>query len=209
VDTGSGRGTTYAYDGTDQLAEALGPDGTALTVLRDAFGRARAETVAGRTPAFTYDESRRRASRTTPTGATTSWSYDAAGRELTRRMGETVSLEYGFDAVGRLTSQAVLGAGRQLVQSRGYTYRPDGNLTGIDDLLSGSRRSDLDTAGRVTAVHATHQVKHPCWWDENAAPPQPGDRLHVVVLDADRDPPRLSALSGDIDIARRLRGIDA
>ncbi|KRC95649.1 hypothetical protein ASE41_07825 [Streptomyces sp. Root264] len=53
------------------------------------------------------------------------------------------------------------------------------------------------------------QVKHLCWWDDNAAPPQIGDRLHVVVLDADRDPPRLSALPGDIDIARRLRGNDA
>lgn len=35
----------------------------------------------------------------------------------------------------------------------GYTYRADGHLIGIDDQLSGSRRFDLDTAGRVTAVH--------------------------------------------------------
>ncbi|MEV0277487.1 hypothetical protein AB0I22_14035 [Streptomyces sp. NPDC050610] len=50
------------------------------------------------------------------------------------------------------------------------------------------------------------QVKHPSWWDENAAPPQVGDTLHVTVLDASREPPRLSALQRDIDIARRLRG---
>ncbi|MEU4109804.1 hypothetical protein [Streptomyces sp. NPDC027717] len=49
------------------------------------------------------------------------------------------------------------------------------------------------------------QVKHPSWWDERAAPPQVGDQLHVVVLDAGRQPPRLSALQQDIDIARRLR----
>lgn len=48
------------------------------------------------------------------------------------------------------------------------------------------------------------QVMHPSWWDENVAPPQVGDRLHVVVLDAGREPPRLSALQRDIDIARRL-----
>ncbi|MEV2212942.1 hypothetical protein AB0H86_16065 [Streptomyces sp. NPDC050997] len=53
------------------------------------------------------------------------------------------------------------------------------------------------------------QVKHPSWWDENTAPPQTGDRLHVVVLDAAREPPRLSALQRDIDIARRLRSDDA
>lgn len=49
------------------------------------------------------------------------------------------------------------------------------------------------------------RVKHPSWWDENTAPPQVGDRLHVVVLDASREPPRLSALQSDIDIARLLR----
>lgn len=50
------------------------------------------------------------------------------------------------------------------------------------------------------------QVKHPSWRDENVAPPQAGDKLHVCVLDATREPfPRLSALQNDIDIARRLR----
>ncbi|PVC91934.1 hypothetical protein [Streptomyces sp. CS014] len=50
------------------------------------------------------------------------------------------------------------------------------------------------------------QVKHPSWWPEDVQPPQVGDRLHTVVLDETRDPPRLSALQGDIDIARALRG---
>ncbi|MEU5824228.1 hypothetical protein [Streptomyces sp. NPDC047803] len=51
------------------------------------------------------------------------------------------------------------------------------------------------------------QAKHPSWWDEDAASPQVGDRLHVVVLDAGRDVPRFSALRRDIDIARRLRAL--
>ncbi|MEU6862204.1 hypothetical protein ABZ924_02830 [Streptomyces sp. NPDC046876] len=51
------------------------------------------------------------------------------------------------------------------------------------------------------------QVKHPSWWDAGVAPPRVGDRLHVCVLDATREPfPRLSALQDDIAIARRLRG---
>ncbi|MGW0186947.1 hypothetical protein ACWDV7_14460 [Streptomyces sp. NPDC003362] len=53
------------------------------------------------------------------------------------------------------------------------------------------------------------RVKHPSWWDEGTEPPQVGDRLHVVVLDASREPPRFSALQRDIDIARRLRDADA
>ncbi|MEV5309961.1 hypothetical protein [Streptomyces sp. NPDC052610] len=49
------------------------------------------------------------------------------------------------------------------------------------------------------------RVKHPSWWEEGTAPPQVGDRLHVVVLDANRVPPRFSALQQDIDISRRER----
>ncbi len=172
----AGQVTTYAYDMTDQLAQATGPDGTTLTLLRDRYGRVRSETVNGRELTFTYDELGRRTGRRTPTGATTTWSYDAAGRrtgmvasgrtidftydvagrELSRHIGETVTLEHAFDELGRLTTQSVTGAGDHTVQSRTYTYRADGNLTGIDDQLSGTRRFDLDAAGRVTAVHAAN-----------------------------------------------------
>ncbi len=172
----AGQVTTYAYDMTDQLAQATGPDGTTLTLLRDRFGRVRSETVDGRQLTYTYDELSRRTGRTTPTGATTTWSYDAAGRrtgmvasgraidftydvagrELARHIGDTVTLEHDFDELGRLTTQSVRGAGDHTVQHRTYTYRADGSLTGIDDLLSGTRRFDLDAVGRVTAVHAAN-----------------------------------------------------
>ncbi|MFE2217744.1 hypothetical protein ACFW93_38250 [Streptomyces canus] len=46
--------------------------------------------------------------------------------------------------------------------------------------------------------------KHPSWWS-GVDSPQIGDRLHVVVLDDSRTPPRLSALQDDIEIARRIR----
>lgn len=52
------------------------------------------------------------------------------------------------------------------------------------------------------------QVKHPSWWDENCPPPKAGDRLHVVVLDASREEPRLSALQRDIDMGRHLRATE-
>jgi RHS repeat-associated protein len=166
--------TTYTYDLTDQLAQAIGPDGTTLTLLRDRHGRLRSETVDGRTVTYTYDALDRRASRVTPTGAKTTWSYDAAGRrtgmvasgrtidftydeaghELTRLVGGTITLEHTFDPMGRLTTQSVLGPQGHRAQHRTYTYRADGHVTGIDDQLSGTRRFDLDTTGRVTAVHA-------------------------------------------------------
>ena len=76
----------------------------------------------------------------------------------------------------------------------------DVTVTGV---ASVGARVDVDGGGSGFI----DRVKHPSWWDEDAAPPRPGDRLHVVVLDASRDEPRFSALRKDIDIARRLRAL--
>ncbi|MET7482555.1 putative T7SS-secreted protein [Streptomyces sp. NPDC005538] len=187
----AGRTTTYAYDLTDQLAQATGPD-TTLTVLRDRHGRVRSETVNGRELTYAYDEFGRRIGRTTPTGATTTWTYDAtgrrtgmttsgrtigftydeAGRELARHVGETLTLTHSFDALDRLTTQSVIGPEGSSIQHRAYTYRADGGLTGIDDQLNGSRRFDLDSTGRVTRVHASN-------WTETYAYDEAGNQTQA------------------------------
>lgn len=70
-------------------------------------------------------------------------------------------------------------------------------------------QGDGQTGGEVVGREGfVDQAKHPSWWTD-AAPPQVGDWLHVVVLDASRTPPRLSALTSDIEIARRLRNREA
>ncbi|MEV6697175.1 putative T7SS-secreted protein [Streptomyces sp. NPDC051453] len=184
-----GRVTTYAYDLTDQLAQATDPDST-LTLLRDRHGRLRSETVNGRVLAYSYDELGRRAGRTTPAGTTSSWTYDAAGRrsglttagrsidfghdlagrEVTRHIGDAITFSNTFDELGRLASQSVAGpAGDRTIQSRAYAYRADGNVVGIDDQLSGTRRFDLDPVGRVTAVHAAN-------WTESYAYDEAGNQ---------------------------------
>ncbi len=63
--------------------------------------------------------------------------------------------------------------------------------------------SQVDAGGTTGFID---QAKHPSWWSADVAPPQVGDRLHAVVLDDSRQPPRLSALRTDVDIARKLRG---
>ncbi|MFJ1972167.1 DUF6531 domain-containing protein [Streptomyces sp. NPDC087903] len=184
--------TTYAYDLTDQLTLATGPNRTTVRVLRDRFGRVHSESVDGRELTYTYDEVGRRTSRTTPTGATTTWGYDAAGRrsgmtvegraidftydlagrELERRIGEKLTLAHTFDPLGRLTSQSVAGASAVPVQHRRYTYRADGNLTGIDDHLSGPRSFELDAVGRVTGVQAAD-------WSERYAYDEAGNQTQA------------------------------
>jgi RHS repeat-associated protein len=188
----NGRVTVYNYDFTGQLAEASGPDGITLSVLRDRYGRVLEETVDGRRMTFTYDEHGRRSGRTTPSGAKTTWSYDSSGRrsglvacgrtvdfaydelgrELTRRIGDTLTLEQAFDARGRLIDQTLTGADGRTVQQRTYTYRADDHLVGVDDHLSGFRRFELDTVGRVTAVHAAD-------WSETYAYDEVGNQTQA------------------------------
>ncbi len=170
----AGAVTVFEYDVFDELAAATGPDAT-LVRLRDRFGRLKSDTVNGRTVSFTHDALGRRTGRTTPGGAASSWSYDAAGRrasltasgrtltfthdalgrETSRTVGGFASLTSSFDVMGRLTAQEITAGGGRRLQHRAYAYRPDGNLVGIGDALSGACRFDLDSAGRVTAVNAT------------------------------------------------------
>ncbi|MEU6736622.1 putative T7SS-secreted protein [Streptomyces physcomitrii] len=197
-----GQLTTYAYDFTDQLAEAVNAD-TTVSILRDRHGRVRTETVADRRLRYSYDALGRRTGRITPSGATSTWTYDAAGRraelltsgrritftrdtagretscrigkaptagnatnrplgetptaakhEPGRPLGDALTLDRAYDDLGRLTTQTVHGPDGALVQRRAYTYRADGNLTAVDDLLNGTKHFELDPVGRVTAVHA-------------------------------------------------------
>ncbi|MFD9813277.1 putative T7SS-secreted protein [Streptomyces sp. NPDC059080] len=76
-----------------------------------------------------------------------------------------------------------------LLHHRAYTYRADGHLIVLDDSHSGRRTFDLDRAGRVTAVHATHWTEtyaydesgnqtHATWPDQHPNPTARGDRTY-------------------------------
>ncbi|WP_431044137.1 putative T7SS-secreted protein [Streptomyces sp. P1-3] len=165
--------TTFTYDAAGRLMTASGPDAE-VVYQRDRLGRVKAEMVAGRVLTHTYDALGRRTRRVTPTGAISTYVYDeagnrttltaqghtlasdhdSAGRETIRRIGDTLTLTNTWDPLGRLTAQELTGASEARVQHKTYTYREDGHLTGMADHLNGPRTFDLDTAGRVTAVHA-------------------------------------------------------
>ncbi|MDH6214202.1 DUF6531 domain-containing protein [Streptomyces pseudovenezuelae] len=174
--------TTFAYDPSGHLVRTANADAE-ITFERDPMGRTVSEDVSGDVTRYSYDELGRCVRRVTPVGHTSVWSYnaqglptalatdagdlafayDAAGRETSRSLGEGLTLTQAWDATDRLTAQNVtqLAAGTEhLVHSRTYAYRPDGYVTEINDLLSGTRRFELDPAGRVTSAHADNWREH-------------------------------------------------
>ncbi|MCQ4045922.1 putative T7SS-secreted protein [Streptantibioticus rubrisoli] len=171
-----GTETTFAYDASGRLTRAVNPDAEVVW-QRDALGRVLTETTNGRTIRYAYDAAGRRTERTTPGGAVSHWTYDAAGRptelrtdagklafvydaagrEVQRRIGDDVHLTQAWDAANRLTTQSLTAQAQGedvLLQHRTYAYRPDGLLTEIRELTSGTRHFTLNRTGRVTAVTA-------------------------------------------------------
>nr|WP_324614186.1 RHS repeat-associated core domain-containing protein [Streptomyces sp. WM6373] len=71
--------------------------------------------------------------------------------------------------MGRRTAQSLVGQDGRTLQRRGYSYRADGYLTGIEDIVTGSRSFTLDAAARVTAVDAAS-------WSERYAYDEAGNQ---------------------------------
>jgi RHS repeat-associated protein len=171
----NGRTTTYAYDAAGRTVRATTQD-SVLEYAYDPVGRIVAETIDGRTVSHTYDLAGQRVRRVTPSGAVSTWTYDevglpealataggvlsfqhdAVGREINRTFG-LGSLAQTWDPADQLVSHEIWGvtpgSPQRRLQSRGYSYHPDGRPLEIADQLGGVRRFDLDPAGRITAVH--------------------------------------------------------
>jgi RHS repeat-associated protein len=172
---------TFDYDPVGRLVHATNADAD-LSIQHDVLGQIITETVNGRTLTNHYDPLGRRVHRRTPSGAESFWRFDAvgnplavqtgqrtivfehdaAGREIERRLGASVRLSQAWDANHRLLSQTLVGGElrQRAVQRRGYQYRADGLLVGIDDQLGGARQFELDGVGRVTAVHGKRGSEH-------------------------------------------------
>ncbi|MFE8013123.1 putative T7SS-secreted protein [Streptomyces antibioticus] len=170
-----GRVTTYAYDRAGRLLTATGPD-SELRYVYDRRGRVKSELVDGRAMSYTYDALGRVTRRITPTGHVTTYTYDTggrperltaggspivfthdgAGRETARVFADfaaPLTVASAWDEAGRLVASDLTSGGRTL-NSRTYSYRQDGYLSSVSDLLSGTRTFELDAAGHVTAVRA-------------------------------------------------------
>nr|BAI63267.1 hypothetical protein [Streptomyces sp. SNA15896] len=194
-DESTGEMTTYTYDPNGTLTHASN-DAAQLTLERDPLGRILAETVNGRTATYGYDAAGNQSHRTTPSGLTSVWTYDPTGRPSTLTTGghtltfthdaaghETqhttgdLTLSQSWDNVGRLATQTITASSQEhLLQHRAYTYRPDGYVTQIRELTTGTRGFTLDPVGRVTAVQAHG-------WTEKYAYDTVGNQTHATAPD--------------------------
>lgn len=180
----------FAYDAAGRPISETCND-RALSYGYDLLGR----RVTRRTPAgvettWAYDAGHRPVTLGT-SGRVLDFAYDAAGREISRRLGAT-TLTQAWGPSDRLLTQTLARAAApdaqsdpsepeaQLIQRRAYSYRDDGQLSGVDDLLHGRRAFQLDAVGRVTAVANSREaetysydrmgnVSHAFWSSERGA----------------------------------------
>ncbi|MBO3681825.1 DUF6531 domain-containing protein [Streptomyces sp. NEAU-YJ-81] len=191
-DETTGEETTYAYDAHGALIHATNADAE-LVLERDRLGRLVAETVNGRTTTYGYDAAGHQTHRSMPSGLISTWTYDptgrpatlttadntltfthdAAGRETQRAMG-AATLSQAWDSTDRLAAQSISSSPDYLLQHRTYTYRPDGHVTEIRELTTGTRHFALGPAGRVTGVRAHG-------WSETYAYDTAGNQTHATA----------------------------
>ena len=141
-------------------------DRTVLSSYDPAGRRTRRVTPGGAQERWTYDDAGRPV-RLESGGHVFGFGYDEAGRETRRDLPGGLALTQDWDAAGQLALQVLTaapddsGAARpwtgppqagSVLARRAYTYRADGYLAGVDDLLVGARRFTLDDGGRITEV---------------------------------------------------------
>jgi RHS repeat-associated protein len=157
AETCNGRTVRSEYDATGRRIRRVTPSGAETRWGYDSSGRPALLQAAGQSIKFGYDEAGREIIRDLPGGAALTQDWDAAGRlaaqVLTGGAGHGQPLPGAGIAQpgGDMAQRGAAGAG-EILQRRGYTYRADGYLADIDDLLAGPRRFTLTPAGRVTAV---------------------------------------------------------
>ncbi|MFJ8671098.1 putative T7SS-secreted protein [Streptomyces sp. NPDC093589] len=185
---------TYTRDALGRVTSET-VNGRTSKFTYDVLGRRTSRTTPrGVKTTYTYNSAGSRTALNT-SGHTIAFDRDAAGRETVRRFTDALALIRTWTTTGRLATQSLIaatGGPPGLVNERSegaplspedempyelhhqtYTYRPDGNLSAIDDKLTGRRCFDLDRSGRVTGVHAAG-------WTESYAYDEAGNQAHAT-----------------------------
>jgi RHS repeat-associated protein len=152
AETCNGRTVRSVYDAAGRRVLRITPSGAETSWVFDEAGRPVTLHAAGQSIGFGYDPAGHETVRDLPGGVRMAQEWDPAGRLASQLLSSRAAvLSQPGTAAARLAQSGTSSPGRVL-QRRGYSYRADGGLAGLDDLLSGSRQFSLDAAGRVTGV---------------------------------------------------------
>ena len=168
AETCNGRTVRSGYDACGRRVRRITPSGTQTRWDYDPAGRPVALHADGQELRFGYDAAGRETRRDLPGGLTLIQDWNPAGRLAAQAL--TASPPVPTFPPGPLapvpTSRSPLGpsqpaaGGGRLLQRRTYSYRADGCLTGLEDLLAGPRRFTLDPAGHVKGVDGPGWAEH-------------------------------------------------
>jgi RHS repeat-associated protein len=150
AETCNGRAVRSSYDLAGRRVRRITPSGAETRWDYDASGRPVVLRAAGQSIRFGYDQAGRETRRDLPGGATLTQEWDPSGQLAAQVLTGGAGLDSPQPGPGPVPPGPA-GAERVL-QRRGYSYRADGYLAGVEDLLAGPRRFGLDPAGRVTGV---------------------------------------------------------
>jgi RHS repeat-associated protein len=191
AETCGDRTVLSSYDPAGRRTRRVTPGGAHERWKYDTAGRPVMLEAGGNVMAFGYDEAGRETRRELPGGLVLNQDWDAAG-QLALQVLAPASPPLSGSA---LPGAAWPGAASSVLASRAYAYRPDGCLTGVEDLLAGSRRFTLDDAGRITAVSGPRWAERyrydpagnvaAAQW--SAPPPVPGSTWLSADLQGPRD----------------------
>jgi RHS repeat-associated protein len=152
AETCNGRTVTTDYDVVGRVARRIAPSGATTSWEYGPAGLPVAMTADGHQLRFGYDAAGQETRRELPGGLTLTQDWDLRGRLVIQALGDAALTGPGQPETSVAGLPAGHAVGRQLLERRAYSYRADGLVVGIDDLLAGTRAVVLDRSGRVTAV---------------------------------------------------------
>ena len=170
----NGLAVLSSYDACGRRLRRVTPSGAETVWAYDVAGRPSALRAGGRELRFGYDVVGRETNRDLPGGVRLGQEFDPVGRLAAQVLTAPAPLAVPAllppsappglsvppDPSAATPPFAPSPPGpERVLQRRGYSYRADGILSGVEDLLAGPRRFTLDPAGRVTGVHGPG-------WDE-------------------------------------------
>jgi RHS repeat-associated protein len=152
--TCNGRTVRSAYDPAGRRVARVTPSGALARWEYDEAGRPAVLRSAGQQLRFGYDQAGRETSRELPGGLRLAQEWDEAGRLAVQTLASTGLMAGSSPAspAQRLLPGPGDRAAGGLLQRRSYSYRADGCLSSLEDLLSGPRQLMLDPGGRVTGM---------------------------------------------------------